>query len=40
MTAMPEPVLFEVATNPDPDSTLPFLIRLPLADRRARAQGA
>jgi hypothetical protein len=22
--------LFEVATNPDPDSTLPFLIRLPL----------
>jgi hypothetical protein len=32
MTApMPEPVLFEVATNPDPDSTLPFLIRLPLA---------
>jgi hypothetical protein len=31
MTAMPKPVLFEVATNPDPDSTLPFLIRLPLA---------
>jgi ERCC4 domain len=32
MTApMPEPVLFEVATNPDSDSTLPFLIRLPLA---------
>jgi len=32
MTApMPEPVLFEVATNPDCDSTLPFLIRLPLA---------
>ena len=28
---MPEPVLFEVATNPDADSTLPFLIRLPLA---------
>jgi hypothetical protein len=29
MTApMPEPVLFEVATNPEPDSTLPFLIRL------------
>jgi len=28
---MPEPVLFEVATNPDSDSTLPFLIRLPLA---------
>jgi ERCC4 domain len=27
---MPEPVLFEVATNPEPDSTLPFLIRLPL----------
>lgn len=32
MTApMPEPVLFEVAINPDSDSTLPFLIRLPLA---------
>jgi len=31
MTApMPEPILFEVAANPDPDSTLPFLIRLPL----------
>ncbi len=31
MTApMTEPVLFEVATNPDADSTLPFLIRLPL----------
>ena len=31
MTApMPEPGLFEVATNPEPDSTLPFLIRLPL----------
>jgi Phage integrase family len=31
MTAlMPEPVLFEVATNPEPGSTLPFLIRLPL----------
>jgi hypothetical protein len=30
MTAMPKPVLFEVAANPDPDSTLPFLIRLPL----------
>ena len=28
---MPEPALFEVATNPDADSTLPFLIRLPLA---------
>ena len=27
---MSEPVLFEVATNPDSDSTLPFLIRLPL----------
>jgi hypothetical protein len=26
----PSIVLFEVATNPDPDSTLPFLIRLPL----------
>jgi hypothetical protein len=25
-------VLFEVASNPDPDSTLPFLIRLPLPD--------
>lgn len=31
MTAMPDPV-FEVATNPDADSTLPFLIRLPLPD--------
>jgi hypothetical protein len=31
-TPMTEPVLFEVATNPDPDSTLPFLIRLPLPD--------
>ena len=30
MTAMPEPTMFEVATNPDADSTLPFLIRLPL----------
>ena len=31
MTApMTEAVLFEVATNPDADSTLPFLIRLPL----------
>ncbi len=31
MTAlMAEPALFEVATNPDADSTLPFLIRLPL----------
>ncbi len=27
---MPDPALFEVATNPDADSTLPFLIRLPL----------
>jgi hypothetical protein len=32
MTAMPDPTVFEVATNPDADSTLPFLIRLPLAD--------
>ena len=33
MTApMPDPLLFEVATNPDPDSTLPFLVRLPLPD--------
>ena len=30
MTAMPAPALFEIATNPEPDSTLPFLIRLPL----------
>jgi hypothetical protein len=30
MTAMPDPAVFEVASNPDPDSTLPFLIRLPL----------
>ena len=30
MTAMPDPTVFEVATNPDADSTLPFLIRLPL----------
>ena len=29
-TPMTKPVLFEVATNPEPDSTLPFLIRLPL----------
>ena len=29
---MPRPVLFEVAANPDPDSSLPFLIRLPLPD--------
>lgn len=26
------PGLFEVAANPDPDSTLPYLIRLPLPD--------
>ena len=33
MTApMPDRLLFEVATNPDPDSTLPFLVRLPLPD--------
>lgn len=33
MTApMSRPVLFEVAANPDPDSSLPFLIRLPLPD--------
>jgi len=31
MTAMPDPIVFEVATNPEPNSTLPFLIRLPLA---------
>jgi hypothetical protein len=30
MTAMPDPTVFEVAANPDADSTLPFLIRLPL----------
>ena len=31
MTApMPDPLLFEVAANPDPDSSLPLLIRLPL----------
>jgi len=31
MTAsQPRTALFEVAANPDPDSTLPFLIRLPL----------
>jgi hypothetical protein len=28
--ADPRPFLFEVATNPEADSTLPFLIRLPL----------
>jgi hypothetical protein len=32
MTAMPDRTVFEVAANPDPDSTLPFLIRLPLPD--------
>jgi len=26
------PTLFEVAANPDPESSLPFLIRLPLPD--------
>jgi hypothetical protein len=30
MTTMSDPTVFEVATNPDADSTLPFLIRLPL----------
>ena len=30
MTASARVALFEVAANPDPDSTLPFLIRLPL----------
>ena len=30
MTASAGVPLFEVAANPDPDSTLPFLIRLPL----------
>ena len=30
MTTSARVPLFEVATNPDPDSTLPFLIRLPL----------
>jgi len=29
-TSLPRVSLFEVAANPDPDSTLPFLIRLPL----------
>jgi hypothetical protein len=29
---MPRPVVFEVAANPDPESSLPFLIRLPLPD--------
>jgi hypothetical protein len=29
---MSRPVLFEVAANPDPESSLPFLIRLPLPD--------
>jgi hypothetical protein len=33
MTApMSRPLLFEVAANPDPESSLPFLIRLPLPD--------
>ncbi len=33
MTApMSRPALFEVAANPDPESSLPFLIRLPLPD--------
>ena len=32
MTASARVVLFEVAANPDRDSTLPFLIRLPLPD--------
>jgi len=31
--------MFEVAANPDSDSTLPFLIRLPPPDGE-RAQGA
>ena len=32
MTTSARVSLFEVAANPDPDSTLPFLIRLPLPD--------
>lgn len=33
MTApQPRRTLFEVAANPDPGSSLPFLIRLPLPD--------
>jgi hypothetical protein len=32
MTASAGVDVFEVAANPDPDSTLPFLIRLPLPD--------
>ena len=32
MTTSARVALFEVAANPDPDSTLPFLIRLPLPD--------
>ena len=32
MTTPARVALFEVAANPDPDSTLPFLIRLPLPD--------
>jgi len=31
MTTSARVALFEVAANPDPDSTLPFLIRLPLS---------
>jgi ERCC4 domain len=31
-TARPTTAMFELAANPDPDSTLPFLIRLPLPD--------
>jgi len=34
----PGPGLFEIAANPDPDSSPPFLIRLPLPDGGARAQ--
>jgi ERCC4 domain len=32
MTTSARVALFEVAANPDPDSTLPFLVRLPLPD--------
>jgi hypothetical protein len=31
-TAQPTTAMFEVAANPEPDSSLPFLIRLPLPD--------
>ena len=31
MTTSARVALFEIAANPDPDSTLPFLIRLPLS---------